>query len=259
MGVFGVFLALAMGLGPAVGGVIASFGIFMPYYVASVLNIITFAMTLVGLKEPEFTKARTKLKESLGVVRNHPKLLVPGLFNLVDRLHIGFILTALPLFLSSVLGLSESLRGLSLAVFAMPFIILQYPMGRLSDKYGRYRPLIIGSISYGVILSILGAAGAFGFEVLLLMLALLGFFSGTTAPPAIALVGDSVEQKDSGMGMGFFNLMGNIGITIGPLLFGILALLTDFVGVFVVAGLLEIITLLASVIVIRKGIGEKLV
>jgi MFS family permease len=91
------------------------------------------------------------------------------------------------------------------------------------------------------------------------MLVLLGLFSGVTAPPAMALVGDTVERKDSAMGMGFFNLMGNIGITIGPLLFGIFALLTDFVGVFVVAGLLEIVTVLASIIVIRKGLGEKLI
>ncbi|MHA1960896.1 MAG: MFS transporter [Candidatus Thorarchaeota archaeon] len=259
MGFFGAFLALAMGLGPAVGGVIASYGVFMPYYVASVLNIAAFIIALAGLREPEFTKARPELRESLGIVRNHPKLWVPGLFNMVDRLHIGFILTALPLFLSTVLGLSESLRGLSLAIFAMPFIILQYPMGRLSDKYGRYRPLIVGSLSYGIILTFLGAVGAFGFEALLMMLALLGLFSGVTAPPAMALVGDTVERKDSAMGMGFFNLMGNIGITIGPLLFGILALFTDFVGVFVVAGLLEIITVLASIIVIRKGLGEKLV
>ncbi|UCE09005.1 MAG: MFS transporter [Candidatus Thorarchaeota archaeon] len=259
MGLFGAFLATAMGLGPALGGVIASYGVFMPYYVASGLNIAAFILALAGLKEPEFTKARPELRESLDIVRTHPRLVVPGLFNMVDRLHIGFILTALPLFLSTVLGLSESLRGLSLAIFATPFIILQYPMGKLSDKYGRYRPLVVGSISYGIILTLLGAVGVLGFESLLLMLALLGLFSGVTAPPAMALVGDTVEQKDSAMGMGFFNLMGNIGITIGPLVFGILTIFTDFVGVFVVAGLLEILALLVIIIIIRKGLGEKLV
>ncbi|MHA2375627.1 MAG: MFS transporter [Candidatus Thorarchaeota archaeon] len=45
MGIFGAFLALAMGLGPAVGGVIAAVGVFMPYYAAVILNAIVLVKT----------------------------------------------------------------------------------------------------------------------------------------------------------------------------------------------------------------------
>ncbi|MHA2361926.1 MAG: MFS transporter, partial [Candidatus Thorarchaeota archaeon] len=129
MGIFGAFLALAMGLGPAVGGLIAAVGVFMPYYAAIILNAIVLVLAIVGLRDPDVTKLRPSLAHSFRIALRHPKLSVPGIFNFIDRLHIGFILTALPLFLSTVLGLSESLRGLSLAIFALPFIILQYPMG----------------------------------------------------------------------------------------------------------------------------------
>jgi MFS family permease len=256
MGIFGAFLALAMGMGPALGGFIASYGVFMPYYTAAVLNVLALLSAFFGLKDPLVPRARPSLMHSLAVAKRNSKLAIPGVFNFIDRLHIGFILTALPLFLSTVLGLSESLRGLSLAVFAMPFIVLQYPIGKLSDRYGRYSPLFVGSIGFGLVLSVLGYIGAFGFTALLFMLAILGMFSGVTAPPSLALVGDIVGSEDSAMAMGFFNFMGNLGITIGPLIFGFMMLVSDFVTAFAVAGLLELMALTLNVVLITVVFQE---
>ncbi|MFW9925398.1 MAG: MFS transporter [Candidatus Thorarchaeota archaeon] len=251
MGIFGIFLALAMGLGPAVGGFIASFGVFVPYYTAAGLNIVVFVLAIVGLKDPTMTKSRPTLTESFMLARKSPELFVPGIFNLFDRLHIGFILTALPYFLSVMLGLDESLRGLSLAIFAMPFIILQYPMGKLSDKYGRFPQLVVGSVGYGLVLSVIGIVGLLGFNILLVMLAILGIFSGITSPPAMALVGDIVGQEDSAMGMGFFNFLGNLGITMGPIIFGVLIPFIGISNAFVAVGLLELITLVVNILLVR--------
>jgi MFS family permease len=251
MGIFGAFLAIAMGLGPAIGGIIASYGVFMPYYAAAGLNVVVLLIGLVALKDPTITKARPALMESLLLARKNPELAVPGVFNLFDRLHIGFILTALPFFLSEILGLDESLRGLSLAIFATPFIILQYPMGKLSDKHGRFKQLVVGSIGFGIVMSVVGLTGVISFSILLLMLAILGLFSGVTSPPAMALVGDIVGDEDSAMGMGFFNFLGNLGITIGPIIFGILFPLIGMTNAFIVVGLLELITLVINVALVR--------
>ncbi|MFW9891839.1 MAG: MFS transporter, partial [Candidatus Thorarchaeota archaeon] len=236
MGIFGAFLAIAMGLGPAIGGFIASYGVFIPYYTAAGLNVVVLLMALIALKDPTILKARPTLKQSVLLAKNSPELVVPGIFNLFDRLHIGFILTALPYFLSEILGLDESLRGMSLAIFAMPFILLQYPMGKLSDKHGRFRQLVIGSVGFGLVLSVIGFVGIVGFSVLLVMLAILGLFSGITSPPAMALVGDIVGQEESAMGMGFFNFLGNLGITIGPIIFGILFPIIGMTNAFLFVG-----------------------
>ena len=251
MGIFGAFLAIAMGLGPAIGGVIATYGVFIPYYTASALNVIVLIIGLVVLRDPTMTTSRPTLRESLMLARKSPELVVPGIFNLFDRLHIGFILTALPFFLSVVLGLDESLRGMSLAIFATPFIILQYPMGKLSDKHGRFRQLVVGSLGFGVVISVLGFVGIQGFNLLLVMLAVLGLFAGVTSPPAMALVGDIVGKEDSAMGMGFFNFLGNLGITIGPIIFGMLNPLIGMTNAFVFVGLLELVTLALNVILVR--------
>ncbi|MGY5864375.1 MAG: MFS transporter [Candidatus Thorarchaeota archaeon] len=258
MGIFGAFLAIAMGLGPAIGGVIASYGVFMPYYTAAGLNVVVLVIGLIALRDPSITKARPTLKQSVLLARNSPELVVPGIFNLFDRLHIGFILTALPFFLSTILGLSESLRGMSLAIFALPFIILQYPMGKLSDKHGRFRQLVVGSIGFGVVMSVVGFVGILGFSILLVMLAVLGLFAGITSPPAMALVGDIVGQEDSAMGMGFFNFLGNLGITIGPIIFGVLFPIMGMTNAFIVVGVLELITLALNVALVKTVFKGKI-
>ncbi len=258
MGIFGVFLALAMGLGPMIGGIIASIDVFMPYWVAAFLSLLVLPLTLFGLDDPVFIKKRVSLKQSIMSAKEYPKLVVPCLFNFIDRLHMGFILTALPLFLFQVLGLSESLRGMALGLFAIPFIILQYPMGKISDKYGRYKQLVIGSAIYGIILSILGFAGSFGFIYLVIILILLGVFSGITSPASMALVGDSVEQDESAMAMGFFNFVGNMGIVIGPIVLGLLLIYSNFAIAFLVAGLIELISLAIIIVIIKVKFKENI-
>ncbi len=258
MGIFGAFLAISFALGPAVGGIIAKIDVFLPYYAAVGLNAVVLVIALIALRDPPMTKKRPTLGQSFMIARKKPELLVPGLFNLIDRLHIGFILTALPFFLSVVLGLDEGLRGMSLAIFATPYIILQYPMGKLSDKYGRLPQLVVGSIGFGIVLSMIGIVGMTGFDILLIMLVILGIFAGITSPPSMALVGDIVGKEDSAMGMGFFNFLGNLGITVGPIVFGVLMPIIGLNNAFVVVGLLELITLGVNVILVKTVFKDRI-
>ncbi|MHA2295796.1 MAG: MFS transporter [Candidatus Hodarchaeales archaeon] len=256
MGIFGIFLALAMGSGPVLGGILASYGVLIPYYAASILSILVFIVSIVMLKEPQQIKSRPSLVENIAILNRKPRLIIPSLFNFVDRLHIGFILFILPLFLQIVLGVSPELRGMVLGLFALPFIILQYPVGRWSDKIGRYKPLIFGSIGYGIILVAMGFLGTFGLFTIIIAFIILGIGNGLTGPPAMALVGDTIDTDDNAVGMGFFNLMGNVGIITGPLVGGFLVNYSDFVVAFVVAGLIEFFSLAVIILLIVHKFKE---
>jgi MFS family permease len=150
------------------------------------------------------------------------------------------------------LDAKPELRGMVLGIFALPFIILQYPVGRLSDRIGRYRPLILGSIGNGIMLMMAGYLGSFGLFMVIIAFFMIGVGNGFTGPPAMALVGDIVKKEDNPVGMGFFNLLGNIGIIMGPILGGILLFLSEdnFVFAFMVAGLIEFLSLMSVIVII---------
>ncbi|MHA2073991.1 MAG: MFS transporter [Candidatus Hodarchaeales archaeon] len=250
MGIFGIFLASAMGGGPVLGGIFAGWGILAPYYSASILSFMAFVIALVLLKEPEKLSSKPSLGENMNIVFRNPRVIIPGIFNFVDRLHIGFILFILPLFLQMELDVQPELRGMVLGIFALPFIILQYPVGRLSDRIGRYKPLIPGSIGTGIMIIITGYLSSYGLFLVFITFFLIGVCNGFTGPPAMALVGDIVKKEDNPVGMGFFNLLGNIGIIIGPLIGGILVTYTNFVIAFIVAGLIEFLSLIGVILII---------
>jgi MFS family permease len=250
MGIFGIFLVLSMGSGPVLGGIFAGFGVLVPYFVAIILSFIVFFLSLFLLQEPAQVIPKPTLKENLSILLNKPRLIVPSIFNFVDRLHMGFILFLLPLVLQIELEVSPELRGMVLGLYALPYILLQYPVGRWSDRIGRYKPLILGSIFTGIILSVIGFLSSFGLFVVIIGFILLGLGNGITGPPAMALVGDMIEKNENAVGMGFFNLFGNIGIICGPILGGFLADNTNFVTSFVIAGLIEFVSLASAILIL---------
>ncbi|MHA1207315.1 MAG: MFS transporter [Candidatus Hodarchaeales archaeon] len=250
MGLFGVFLALAMGGGPVFGGILAGIGVLVPYYAATIISAIVTMFSLFLLLEPKKLTIKSSIIENLTIPFQEPKLIIPGLFNFIDRFHIGFILFSLQFFLQSVLHVSPEMRGMVLGLFATPYILLQFPVGKLSDKIGRYKPLIAGSIATWIIFSLIGISGEYGLFAVIIVFMILGAANGFTGPPSMALVGDIVKNEDNATGIGFFNLLGNIGIILGPIIAGILITYTDFISVFIIAGLFELITLLVNLFLI---------
>ncbi|MHA1156309.1 MAG: MFS transporter, partial [Candidatus Heimdallarchaeota archaeon] len=257
MGIYGALLALGFGMGPMLGGFLAKVHTFAPYYVASGLVALVFILSLAILREAETAAKRPTIVDSLLIVKKYPRIVIPGLFNFVDRFTVGFMIFLLPFFIEEKLGLSSDLRGVSLAIFALPFILLQFPMGKLSDKIGRYIPLIFGNLCFCIILPMVGYFGSSVYAVLLVLLALLGVFSGISAPSSMALIGDFVKKEDNAMAMGFFNFLGNLGVTLGPLvgsLYGIYGYNTTYLSV----GIGRIVMLVILVLLIFLVFKEKL-
>jgi MFS family permease len=252
MGVFGSFMALAMGAGPVLGGFLAARDVFLPYYTAILLNISVAVLAALLLKEPGHLRPRESLRNSLEVIRRSPALFVPSLFNFVDRLHIGFILYLLPLFLKFRLDRGPSWRGVLLGIHALPFILLHYPIGRLSDRIGRLPILIPGALLYGILLSLAGYIGTGGFRAAALVFSILGIFSGFTGPTNAALVGDLVKPFEHGMAMALFNVAGNLGIISGPLIAGWVMDSWHIEGAFLVGGMIELVTLGVGLLLLNR-------
>ncbi len=251
MAIFGIFLMLAMGLGSMFGGIMSERGLFVPYYFSMIFNGIVLILTLIFLKNPEEIEKRPSLKSSLSILNRTPKLIVPSIFNFIDRLHMGFIIFIIPFYLQEIWGFNPQLRGMILALNTLPVLFLQYPVGKYSDNHSRLKPLIIGSLGYGIVLSITGYIGIISFELFLFMMVVLGIFSGFSMAPAMALVGDMSSSEDNAMAMGVFNFFGNFGIIIGPLLGGYMIVSSGYPITFLVAGLIELIAFGICVLLYR--------
>jgi ACDE family multidrug resistance protein len=252
MGILGISLGSAMAFGSMAGGFIAFNGINMPYYVAMILRGLVCIISLWKVKNPQQISNRPSLKESILLLKTQPRLIVPGIFNLVDRLHMGFIVLIIPLFIVEVFGMDTGFRGMMLGILNIPALLMMYPVGKKSDAgWGRFRPLIIGSLGYGISLSLTGILGQLSIGVFIGLLLFQGMFSGFTTAPASALVGDLVEEKNNGMGIALFNFLGNIGIVLGPIIGGIIVEFFGFAWAFIVAGLIELISLSINVILAK--------
>jgi MFS family permease len=94
----------------------------------------------------------------------------------------------------------------------------------------------------------MGEVGGISLPLLITLFVILGIFSSLTTPPSMALVGDIVDPENIAIGMGFFNFLGNFGIFIGPIIAGLLKFNYSFA--FVVAGLIELISLAVAVVFI---------
>jgi MFS family permease len=178
-------------------------------------------------------------------VRSHPALLVPFAFGYIDRLTAGFFALAGVAYFRDTFGIDAATAGFTLALFFVPFAVLQYPVGSLSDRTGRFLPVIVGSMLYGV--AIVAVALAPGYEIAAALLVLVGICGALVSPTTMALVTDIVPATERGAAMGGFNVFGSLGMLSGFLVGGVVTELYGYLAAFLVAGGLEMaIAVLAS-------------
>jgi MFS family permease len=140
-----------------------------------------------------------------------------------------------PVLAAQIYGLRPSQTGIYLSVFLAGFALCAPLGGMLSDRLGRIRPILIGTVVYGLMLMLVGRVSA---EMLYVVMAIGGLSGAVLYPPSIALVGDYAAPDQRGVAMAGFNLAGSIGYAAGPLIFGLLADYFDLLAPPVVAGLM---------------------
>ena len=134
-------------------------------------------------------------------------------------LGIGMVAPILPVYARS-LGASGAAVGLTFSAFALTQVFISPFAGRLADRYGRKRFLILGLLSY--------AAAAIGWSLsndvltVILFRALTGVGSALVFSLALAYIGDLAPPGREGQYMGTFEIFDFLGFGAGPLLAGVL-------------------------------------
>jgi len=238
MGAAGIAIGAGTGLGAPVGGQLTELDPMAPPYTGAVVLAVAGVATLRVPDRAPDGHGET-LRDGLSVLADRPALGVPFAFGFIDRFTAGFFALVGTLYFGNAFGLDPGAVGLTLALFFGPFAVLQYPLGRLSDRVGRTAPIAAGSATYG--LAVLGVGLAPGVRLAQGGMVVVGVLGALMSPATMALVTDLAGDDERGVAMGGFNVAGSLGFLAGIVGGGWLAEQHGYLTAFVVAGGTELL------------------
>ena len=138
---------------------------------------------------------------------------------LVDLVGFGIVLPLLP-FYATDLGAAGLQVGLLVTVYSAVQLVMAPLWGRISDRFGRRRVLILGLLGSAVAYVIFARADSLA---LLFLSRIVGGIGGSTIPVAQAYIADVTPPTRRAGNMGLIGAAFGLGFVIGPALGGILA------------------------------------
>ncbi|HLF12422.1 MAG TPA: MFS transporter [Gammaproteobacteria bacterium] len=211
-------------IGPLVGGLIAGFADYPTAFIAgAACAVVAAALVLAFTRHvaPSHDQGDNSLAGTLRVLRSQRQVLATaGISALALQLMRATRQLLVPLFGQS-LGLDVAAIGLAYSLGAVVDISLFYPSGVLADRWGRKWSAVPSMTLYALGLAVLPLAT--GFYSLLAATMLLGLANGLGTGVVMIIGADLARQsRQQGQFLGVWRLIGDLGISIAPLLSGVL-------------------------------------
>lgn len=251
MGALGGMLMLGISIGVPLGGVIAGSNALRVLWAAMFVSAITalFALSLTTYRHPNGDSPG--FRKYLNIIRENPWLMLPYAYTFIDRLCIGVVVSTFTLYMTDILQLTPSERGMELAFFLLPFAALSYFVGRMSDTIGRAGLMAVGSLLFGIVFMFYGYVSGYGLTVTMVAS---GVLSAVMFAPNLAMCKDLSPEENRGTAFAGYNVAGSLGFVVGPLLgggiFAGLNALTEtlpaYQWTFIVSGSFEVLCALIS-------------
>lgn len=236
IGIYDTTRMVGLGLGPLIGGLLyVSFGFTAVFLVAAGFAFVSLVLVHVLVRE---TPAAVAGGLSPPAPMLDPALVNAGSLGLVLAATLMAMIHATLTALENELNLrlQQTALGFGIAFSALIFsrLLIQVPLGRLSDRIGR-KPLIVGGLILMAPATVLLVRAETTLQFTLLMV-VQGIAMAAIASPAYALAADVARLGQEGQQMGMVTLGFGLGMAVGPFLAGSLAVLA-FELPFVVGGL----------------------
>lgn len=232
-GFTGAIMGVGFLLGPAIGGVLASFGLSAPVFVAAAICLVTAGLSLFALPESLSAEKRT---ESFSLADVHP---FRSISDALRRPHLRPLLLGMLFVSVPMAGLQTNLGvvakdaiswgptqiGLLLLGVGIVDIVVQGGLLRLAlPRIGERGVIVAGLVGQGIGYAIIGlVASALALPWLFVVGALIFAGSEGGSGPAMAgLLSAAVSHREQGWVMGGLQSMNSAARVIGPLLAGLL-------------------------------------
>jgi MFS family permease len=223
MGVYSTARMTGFAAGPLVGGFLYDhYGFDWAFYAATVLIFIALVLVQVLVEEAP-PAVKESGKRSFQVFDRH--LLNAGILGagLATFMMASAFSMMTPLETQFNQRLHETALAFSVAFSALMVsrLVLQIPVGRISDRFGRKPFIISGLILMAFSTALLSEAATT--EQLIWVRVLQGIGVAGIAAPTFALAGDLAKVGGEGRQMSIVTMGFGLGIALGPLIAGLLA------------------------------------
>jgi MFS family permease len=215
MGMVGGGIMLGVALGAPLGGVLGREDELLPLRVGAGLALGAALVAALAVREPEaVAEARPGGRAIADALRGNAALGVPLTYAFVDRFTVGFFTSTFTLYLRTIHELPQAWIGALIGIFMLPFALLSYPFGRLSERSSRVWMLCTGSVIYGVGTASLGFWPPPG-ALAALMLGL-GVSAAVMFVPSMLMTIELAPGQVRSTALGAFNAAGSLGFILGP-------------------------------------------
>lgn len=238
MGVYNTLRLVGYGIGPIAAGLVVQSGPYpvpglegawlsgfqAAFLVASLSAAVGFLVVGRLVRDPKALSTEATPDLSVRVrAREEDRWLDPvfvlGVATLVAAVSISLI-ASIENEVNARLTQSPAMFGLQFSAFLVPHVLLQTPVGRLSDRVGRW-PFVVGGLVVAV-----PATLAQGFVTepwhLLAARAFQGLATVLFFAPGLAMAGDLAEEGTAGTTMSVMTMAFGFGVAVGPLAGGAL-------------------------------------
>ncbi len=252
MGYNASVLSVGTALYPAIGGVLAVFGWFYPFFLP-VLALPVALLVIWRLRNPEPAREqnlRDYLRNTLISIRNRQAL---GLFlaSLVTFVILyGAYLTYLPFLLRRSFDASPVLIGLLFSVTSVATALTSFRLGRLSRRFSSRNLINAGFVLYAVTMVGLPLAPSLG--TLLVPAILFGVANGISIPSILTLLTGLAPTEYRAAFMSVNAMVLRLGQTLGPLVAGAMLRLRGLSGAYYGSAVLAVATLAVIAVVIQR-------
>jgi len=235
--------------GPAVGGILSVVSLRVPFFAYAFTLVCAAFVTSFFLAENRLGKSITNKQDPADrillrdALKSYPYLAAMAIAFLSNWVLFGLRNSILPLFAKESLGASNTTLGLGFTIAAVVQGIALVYVGKLSDFRGRKFALMLGSFTLltGVATIIISSHWWYYF-LAMVFFGIGGAFEGTAAS---AVVGDLFGGK-GGRVIALFQMAGDFGNIISPVLLGWLVDQHSYRPAFIATAAVFSLTLLLS-------------
>ncbi len=253
MGRFNVALFLGFGFGPLLGGFVHDvLGVNADFVIMGILCAVSCALVMVYLPATDGRRQEQKVKPAAyrSIMRS-PQVRGIMLFRFLNAFIRGSVISFIPLYASYRLNMTGFQIGVVVSAGVILTSVLQFPCGRLADRFNRKHLIVTGSLLYSLCVLLVPLTP--GFTLLLGANLILGMLGAVPIPAASAAVVE--EGKKYGMGsiMALFNVAMSLGLGIGPLVSGVIYDTAGLTSVFYFAAGFGVVGALITARMLRSS------